>query len=108
MQIDYYAYEYSVIRRLMNIFKIESVCHEKEVEDIKGWVNENGKLENKTLSTIVLNDYIKLNFKLDWKYCFNTKIIVDAFDENVNIEDVVNVIKKEIEHDWLKEIKNDN
>lgn len=58
-------YEYKVIKRLMDIFKIESVCYKKEVEDIKGWVRQDGKLENKTLLTNVLNDYIKFNFKYD-------------------------------------------
>lgn len=90
---------------MIDIFKIESVCHEKEVEDIKGWVKKNGKLENKTLLTNVLSDYIKFNFKWDWHYCFNIKIIMDAFNENVKVEDVVNLIKKDIEYDWMKVIK---
>lgn len=95
MEIDYYAYEYSVIKRLIDIFKIEIVEHNKEVKKIGGFVKE-----------IVLNDYIELiNNKFCWHYCINKNIIIDAFKSGINIEYVVNMIKKEIEYDWIKEIK---
>lgn len=108
MEMDYYAYEYSVIMNLIEYFKIESIQFYKDREEIKGLVrNEIGKLENRTLAVYDYNDEIILNFKKDFHFALKRSMIKRCFENKLNINIVVESIKYDIKHDWLKEIEND-
>lgn len=106
MEMDYYAYEYSVIMNLMEYFKIESIQFYKDREEVKGLIrNKIGKLESRTLAVYDNNDSIILNFKKDFHFTIRRDIIKNSFENNVDIEYIVKDCIYDIEHEWLKEIK---
>ena len=104
---DYYAYEYSIIQKLYDIFDIENIELNKETYDISGYRrNEFGKLQNVVLSKIEVDNYIQLNFKHDFRYCISRKSLIKAFEENCPADGVVTRLKSLIEKEWLKLIYN--
>lgn len=105
---DYYAYEYSIIQKLNDIFNIKNVKINRETQEIHGYYCD--ELDNwqwGTLSKIDIDSYIQLNFKHKFHYCISRKSLINAFQENCLSDEVVTRLKRIIEKEWLKLIYND-
>ena len=98
---DYYAYEYSIIQKLNDIFNIKNVKFNKETLEVYG------DLKGEPLSKFDIDNYIQLNFKHKFHYCISRKSLINAFQENCLSDEVVTRLKRIIEKEWLKLIYND-
>lgn len=98
---DHYAYEYSIIQKLYDIFNIKNTELNKETYDISGYDrDEYGNLQKVVLSKIEVDNYIQLNFKHDFHYCISRKSLFKAFEENCSADEVVTRLKSLIESVW--------
>ena len=106
---DYYAYEYSIIQKLYDIFDIKNIEINRDTYDVCGTVHDEfGKLKQTVLYKFDVNSYIKLNFKHDFWYCISRKDLVKDFEDGCPVDKVVIRLKINIEKEWQKLIYNDN
>lgn len=99
IEMDYYAYEYSVIQHLMNLFKIKNVEFDKNEEFLYGYERK------KKIGSIINRDYIIFNFDNGFKFSLERKGIKETFKSNCSIKATVSAIEEVIEEAWIKEIK---
>ena len=105
MKMDYYGYEYSVLSILKDELKIESINKESEIYEATATVrNDIGIFENKVIKRIPMSNTITLNFTKDFHFCFNTKILEEAFEHEISPEKTAMHLKKDITDSFVKEI----
>lgn len=103
--IDYYAFEYSILMRLSDIFSLKNIERHQENEELTSIVrDESEKLHNVVVGKVVYEDSIRLNFSNDYHVEFSRDSLVKAYLEKCEVEDVVRRLRKFIETEWLKRI----
>ena len=104
---DYYAYEYTIIQKLNDIFNIENIELNKETDGLYGYSHdEYGNLQYGRLFKYDVDNYIQFNFKYDFHYCISREILIKDFEEKCIVDEVVIRLKEIIEKEWLKLIYN--
>ena len=104
MQMDYYGYEYSVLSILNDELKIEYINKESEIYEALATVrNDIGIFENKVIKRIPIGNTITLNFTKDFHFCFDTKILKEAFEHEVPPKEIAMHLKKDIIDSFVKE-----
>lgn len=96
MKMDYYGYEYSVLHILQDELKIESIEKGSEVWDAFNPLGQKVK-------SIVMENTITLNFTKDFHFCFDTKILFDAFENEISPEKIARHLKRDITDSFVKE-----
>lgn len=103
--IDYYAFEYSILMRLQEIFELEDVDIQQDIAYAKRPTrDEFGNLHDTTIARIVRDNFIRLNFQNDFRVEFSRNSLIQAYKEKCGVEDVVKRLRKYIETEWLKRI----
>lgn len=103
--MDYYAFEYSVLMRLQEIFAIKDINMVQDVFHAKRPMrDEFGNLHDTTIAKIVGKDTIRLNFNNDFYIKISKDSLIKAYNEKCEIEDVVRRLRKYIESEWLRRI----
>ena len=110
LDLDYYAFEYSVLMHLNEMLKIESINIDKETYSAMTKIrNGEGKLEDKIVMKYDINSNITLNFHNNFRYCFNRKLLWDEYDYakcsrklNFSIRGVAEKIKDSVVKEYVK------
>lgn len=102
----YYAYEHDILMQLQDKYKIKNICKDSDKTFAYAWVrNKIGELE-KTKAMGFEYDYtITFNFEHDFKFAIKKDVIQNAYERDINSQEVVDYISNEIEKHWLMEIK---
>lgn len=101
----YYAFEYSILMRLHEIFLIKDIETQKEVEEAhKTMRDEFGKLHDMVISKLVVGNSIQINFCNDFHIKFSRDSLIQAYEEKCEVENVVRRLQKFIENKWLRRI----
>ena len=102
--MNYYAYEYSVLQLLLNELQITNVDINRDTTDAYTWIhNEDDKLEYTCVLQWEGDRMITINFEHDFHYTFNSKVLVDSYESNVEAEEVAMVLKQNIIDAFTKE-----
>ena len=102
--MDYYGYEYSVLSILRDELKIESINKESEIYEATATVRNNiGKLEDVVVKKITTGYTITLNFIKDFHFCFDAKILEEAFEHEISPEKTAMHLKRDIIDSFVKE-----
>lgn len=96
MQMDYYGYEYSVLSILQDELKIESISKDDEIYDAFD-------INNNKIKSIVARRTITLNFSKDFRYCFDVKLLFEAFENGVTPEKSARYFRRDISDAFVKE-----
>ena len=103
--MDYYAFEYSILQKLQDIFDINSIeISRDEVSTVVRNRNSFGKLSDVIVQKFTINNIIELIFTKDFKIIFSRKDLMEKYNNDCVPEEVVNDIKKYIEKQYLKQI----
>ncbi len=97
MKMDYDAYEYSVIKKIYDMFKIKNIEFNKEKEDVLCY--------GKKIDSILHKEEIIFNFDNGFKFVVEKDDMKEMFECDYEIETAVNEIKEQIEDTWVKEVK---
>ena len=104
MKMDYYDYEYFVLFVLQDELKIESIEKDSKIYDAMATVrNDVGKLENQVVKRISTGYTITFNFTKDFHYCFDTKILKEAYEQEVSPVKTAKYLKKDITDSFVRE-----
>ena len=95
---NYYDYEYDAIKRLSEIFNFDTVEYHS-YEKICKYEKYVAKFKNYGL------EYLIFIFRKNWNYILKRNVIIEAFNKEKQIDEIVDYIKKDIEYKWLEEIK---
>lgn len=107
--IDYYAFEYSVLIRLQEIFAIKDVNMDQNVFYAKRPMrDEFGNLHDVTIGKIVNEDSIQFNFIDNFHVKFSRDSLKRVYEERCKVEDVVMRLQKYIDEQWLNRIYREN
>lgn len=96
MKMDYYGYEYSVLSILQDELKIESFEKDSEVWDAFS-------PKGQKIKSIVIGYTITLNFTKDFHFCFDTKILLEAFENDISPEKIAHHLRRDITDAFVKE-----
>lgn len=103
--VKYYAYEYSVLNKLLENLRIKSIDINSESIDINSMThNEKGLLENRNVGSYKLLREINLIFDNRYCFIFNSKKIKDWFEQGLNSEYAARCLESEIAKDFLKKV----
>lgn len=103
--MDYYAFEYSILQKLQDIFDINSIeISRNEVNAVARSRNSFGKLSDVIVQKFTIDNIIELTFTKDFKIIFSRKDLMKKFNNDCAPEEVVNDIRKYIEKQYLKQI----
>lgn len=103
--IDYYAFEYSILMRLQEIFALEDVDIQQDIIYAKRPTrDELGNLHDTIIARVVRDNFIRLNFQNDFCVEFSRDSLIQAYKEKCGVEDVARRLRKYIETEWLKRI----
>lgn len=101
--MNYYAYEYSVLQLLFNELKYINVDIDSEITEAYAWVHNNNVSEYTRVVPFVRDRIITINFEHDFHFAFNTKILTDAYESNIEAEEIILVLKQKIINAFTKE-----
>lgn len=91
--------------RLQEIFVLEDVDVQQDIVYTKRpTTDEFGNLHNTTITRVVRDNFIRLNFQNDFHVEFSRDSLIQAYEEKCEVEDVVRRLRKYIESEWLKRI----
>lgn len=103
--IDYFAFEYSVLLRLQEIFSIKDFNMDQNIFYAKRPMqDEFGNLHDTTVARFVNEEYIQFNFIDNFYVKFSRDCLIKAFEEKCEVEEVVRKLRDYIELQWLKRI----
>lgn len=101
--IDYYTYEYGVLRGLTDIFnEITITISSDTYKAYKTMRNNLGELENKVTSQWDGERYLTFNLAKDFRVGIEEKVILDAFNNGTPIEVTTIIVADKIKSEWLK------
>lgn len=101
--IDYYTYEYGVLRGLTDVFNEITVTISSDTYKAYRKIrNDLGKLENKVISQWDGARHLTLNLTKDFHVGINEDIIHDAYNNNIPIEITTQHVADKIKTEWLK------
>lgn len=103
--IEYYAFEYSILMRLQEIFTLKDVDMQQDIVYAKRPTRDDfGNLHDTTITRVVRDNFIRLHFQNNFHVEFSRDSLMQAYKEKCRAEDVVRRLRKYIENQWLKRI----